>query len=48
MGLARFPLRRIAGRLAEVSTRRSSLLLLTLSMVGLAVLYSASYDVQVA
>ena len=45
MELARFPLRRIAGRLAEGIDSTLLMLLLTLSMVGLAVLYSASYDV---
>ena len=45
MDLARFPLRRIAGRLAEGIDSTLLMLLLTLSMVGLAVLYSASYDV---
>ena len=45
MDLARFPLRRVAGRLAEGIDSTLLMLLLTLSMVGLAVLYSASYDV---
>jgi rod shape determining protein RodA len=45
MDLARFPLRRLAGRLAEGIDSTLLMLLLTLSMVGLAVLYSASYDV---
>lgn len=45
MDLARLPLRRIAGRLAEGIDSTLLVLLLTLSMVGLAVLYSASYDV---
>ncbi len=45
MDLARLPLRRIAGRLAEGIDSTLLMLLLTLSMVGLAVLYSASYDV---
>ena len=45
MDLARVPLRRIAGRLAEGIDSTLLVLLLTLSMVGLAVLYSASYDV---
>ena len=45
MDLARLPLRRIAGRLAEGIDSTLLMLLLTVSMVGLAVLYSASYDV---
>ena len=45
MDLARLPLRRLAGRLAEGIDSTLLVLLLTLSMVGLAVLYSASYDV---
>ena len=45
MELARFPLRRIVGRLAEGIDSTLLVLLLTLSMVGLAVLFSASYDV---
>src|SRR3954454_237358 len=45
MDLARLPLRRIIGRLAEGIDSTLLVLLLTLSMVGLAVLYSASYDV---
>src|SRR5690349_10564802 len=45
MDLARFPLRRIAGRLAVGIDSTLLMLLLTLSMVGLAVLYAASYDV---
>ena len=45
MDLARLPLRRIAGRLAEGIDSTLLMLLLTLSMVGLAALYSASYDV---
>jgi rod shape determining protein RodA len=45
MELARFPLRRLAWRLAEGIDSTLLVLLLTLSMVGLAVLYSASYDV---
>ena len=45
MELARFPLRRIAGRLAEGIDSTLLVMLLTLSMVGFAVLYSASYDV---
>ncbi|HEY7240955.1 MAG TPA: rod shape-determining protein RodA [Burkholderiales bacterium] len=45
MELARFPLRRIVVRLVEGIDSTLLMLLLTLSMVGLAVLYSASYDV---
>jgi rod shape determining protein RodA len=45
MDLARLPLRRIVGRLAEGIDSTLLVLLLTLSMVGFAVLYSASYDV---
>ena len=45
MDLARLPLRRLAGRLAEGIDSTLLVLLLTLSMVGFAVLYSASYDV---
>ena len=45
MELARFPLRRIVARLSEGIDSTLLMLLLTLSMVGLAVLYSASYDV---
>jgi rod shape determining protein RodA len=45
MDLARLPLRRIVGRLAEGIDSTLLMLLLTLSMVGFAVLYSASYDV---
>src|SRR6185295_8547482 len=45
MELARVPLRRIFWRLADVIDSTLLVLLLTLSMVGLAVLYSASYDV---
>jgi rod shape determining protein RodA len=44
MELARVPLRRIAWRLAEGIDSTLLVLLLTLSMVGLAVLFSASYD----
>ena len=45
MDLARLPLRRLAGRIAEGIDSTLLVLLLTLSMVGFAVLYSASYDV---
>jgi rod shape determining protein RodA len=45
MELARVPFRRIVWRLAEGIDSTLLLLLLTLSMVGLAVLFSASYDV---
>ena len=45
MELARFPLRRLFARLADGIDSTLLVLLLTLSMVGLAVLYSASYDV---
>jgi len=45
MELARFPLRRILHRLAEGIDSTLLVLLLALSMVGLAVLFSASYDV---
>lgn len=44
MELARVPLRRIAWRLAEGIDSTLLVLLLTLSMLGLAVLFSASYD----
>ena len=44
MELARFPLRRLVWRVAEGIDSTLLVLLLTLSMVGLAVLYSASYD----
>jgi rod shape determining protein RodA len=44
MELARVPLRRIVWRLAEGIDSTLLLLMLTLSMVGLAVLFSASYD----
>jgi len=44
MELARFPLRRLAWRLAEGIDSTLLVLLLALSMVGLAVLFSASYD----
>ena len=45
MELARFPLRRLFARIAEGVDSTLLVLLLSLSMVGLAVLYSASYDV---
>jgi rod shape determining protein RodA len=45
MELARVPLRRVVWRLAEGIDATLLVLLLTLSMVGLAVLFSASYDV---
>jgi rod shape determining protein RodA len=45
MELARFPLRRLFARLADGVDSTLLVLLLSLSMVGLAVLYSASYDV---
>jgi rod shape determining protein RodA len=45
MELARFPLRRLFARLADGVDSTLLVMLLTLSMVGLAVLYSASYDV---
>jgi rod shape determining protein RodA len=45
MELARLPLRRIFWRLAEGIDSTLLVLMLTLSMVGLAVLFSASYDV---
>jgi rod shape determining protein RodA len=45
MELARFPLRRVFGRLAEGIDSTLLVLLVALSMVGLAVLFSASYDV---
>ena len=45
MELARFPLRRFFARIAEGVDSTLLVLLLSLSMVGLAVLYSASYDV---
>jgi rod shape determining protein RodA len=44
MELARIPLRRLVWRVAEGVDSTLLVLLLTLSMVGLAVLYSASYD----
>jgi rod shape determining protein RodA len=44
MELARVPFRRIVWRLGEGIDSTLLLLLLTLSMVGLAVLYSATYD----
>jgi rod shape determining protein RodA len=44
MELARVPLRRIAWRLSEGIDSTLLVLLLTLSMLGLAVLFSASYD----
>jgi rod shape determining protein RodA len=44
MEFARFPLRRLVWRLAEGIDSTLLVLLLTLSMVGFAVLYSASYD----
>src|ERR1044072_6421911 len=44
MDLARFPLRRVAGRLAEGIDSTLLMLLLTLSMLGLAALYSAAYE----
>jgi rod shape determining protein RodA len=44
MELARVPLRRIVWRLFEGIDSTLLVLMLTLSMVGLAVLYSASYD----
>ena len=45
MELARFPLRRLFARLADGVDSTLLVLLLTLSLAGLAVLYSASYDV---
>jgi rod shape determining protein RodA len=45
MELARFPLRRFFARIADGVDSTLLVLLLSLSMVGLAVLYSASYDV---
>jgi rod shape determining protein RodA len=45
MELARIPLRRLVWRVAEGIDSTLLVLLLTLSMIGLAVLYSASYDV---
>jgi rod shape determining protein RodA len=45
MELARFPLRRLFARIADGVDSTLLVLLLSLSMVGLAVLYSASYDV---
>ena len=45
MELARFPLRRLFARLADGVDSTLLVLLLTLSVAGLAVLYSASYDV---
>jgi rod shape determining protein RodA len=44
MELARVPLRRIVWRIAEGIDSTLLVILLTLSMVGLAVLFSASYD----
>ena len=44
MELARVPLRRVVWRLAEGVDSTLFVLLATLSMVGLAVLFSASYD----
>ena len=44
MELARVPLRRIAWRIVEGIDSTLLVILLTLSMVGLAVLFSASYD----
>src|SRR5689334_4535964 len=44
MELARLPLRRIGLRLAEGIDSTLLVLLLSLSMVGLAALFSASYD----
>jgi rod shape determining protein RodA len=45
MELARFPLRHLFARLADGVDSTLLVLLLSLSMVGLAVLYSASYEV---
>ena len=45
MELARVPLRRIGIRLAEGIDSTLLVLLLSLSMIGLAALFSASYDV---
>ena len=44
MELAQIPLRRVVGRLAEGLDSTLAVLLATLTMVGLAVLFSASYD----